>query len=80
MFIQLLRRTFAISQLEFHKSSDKLLDVIYIQNLITQLDIEEFDDLTYSEGVITLNVKAGEVYVINKQTPSQQIWIVSPYS
>ena len=80
MFRQLVKRAFGINPLEFHKACDKMLEVIDIQNLITQLDTEEFDDLLYSDGVITLNVKAGEVYVINKQTPNQQIWIVSPYS
>ena len=76
----IIRRSFAVSQLEFLKACDKMLDVWSMQALVTQLDVEEFEDLTHADGVITLNVKKGEVYVINKQTPNQQIWIVSPYS
>jgi len=47
---------------------------------VTQLDIEEFEDLIESEGVITLKVSEDLVYVINKQSPNKQVWIVSPVS
>ena len=65
---------------EYHKTANTFLDVLFNQKLAEQLDIEIFDDMDHSEGVVTLTVKPDKVYVINKQSPNQQIWLSSPYS
>jgi frataxin len=37
-------------------------------------------DISYSQGVLNINLGALGVWVINKQTPNRQIWWSSPIS
>lgn len=37
-------------------------------------------DVTYSNGVLTVELEKHGTYVINKQTPNKQIWLSSPFS
>ena len=37
-------------------------------------------DTTLADGVLTVKLKEHGTYVINKQTPNQQIWLSSPVS
>jgi frataxin len=37
-------------------------------------------DVTYSNGVLTVELDKFGTYVINKQTPNKQIWLSSPFS
>ena len=37
-------------------------------------------DVTYSNGVLTVELDKYGTYVINKQTPNRQIWLSSPFS
>lgn len=37
-------------------------------------------DVTYSNGVLTVELDKYGTYVINKQTPNKQIWLSSPFS
>jgi frataxin len=37
-------------------------------------------DVTYSNGVLTVELGKIGTYVINKQTPNKQIWLSSPFS
>ena len=37
-------------------------------------------DVTYSNGVLTVELDQHGTYVINKQTPNKQIWLSSPFS
>ena len=37
-------------------------------------------DVTYSSGVLTVELDKYGTYVINKQTPNKQIWLSSPLS
>lgn len=37
-------------------------------------------DVTFSNGVLTVELDQHGTYVINKQTPNKQIWLSSPFS
>ncbi|CAF0818714.1 unnamed protein product [Didymodactylos carnosus] len=37
-------------------------------------------DVTYSNGVLTVDLGQNGTYVVNKQTPNRQIWLSSPRS
>ncbi|KAL5255274.1 hypothetical protein ACHWQZ_G014619 [Mnemiopsis leidyi] len=43
-------------------------------------DVPELFDVEYNGEVLTLKIKEGFTYVINRQTPNQQIWLSSPIS
>lgn len=79
MFPKLLRRLL-LTEYEFSKISKDLLQVTPTQALSEKLDLDIFEDLNYSDGVMTLKLKDQSTYVINKQTPNRQIWLSSPVS
>lgn len=43
-------------------------------------DSGEMEDVTTSDGVLTIVTKPGETFVINRHTPTHQIWLASPFS
>jgi frataxin len=55
---------------------DKLEDLVEHETS----DIASESDVTYSNGVLTVNLGAVGTYVINKQSPNRQIWLSSPVS
>ena len=69
----------ALSEVMFHKESDRALDTIYekFEELLEQVDLED-GDVELSQGVLTLKLGGLGTYVINKQTPNRQIWLSSP--
>ena len=38
------------------------------------------EDVTYSSGVLKLEMNNAKIYVFNKQAPNKQLWLSSPYS
>ena len=63
---------------EFQQLATKTLD-----NLADALDTLDADgdlDLEYHGGIITITLASGKQFIINKHTPSQQIWLSSPIS
>lgn len=60
---------------EFQKLAEKTLD-----KLADALDDDSCLDVEYQAGVITITIDSGKQFVINKHTPSQQIWLSSPIS
>lgn len=55
----------------------------FLQKIREQLDKyseDVIEDVTYAAGVLTINFANGNQYIINRQTPTQQIWLVSPLS
>lgn len=56
----------------------------YLETLSDDLEelAESFPniDAELTHGVMTLTVAPGMTYVINKQPPNKQIWLLSPYS
>ncbi|XP_046392273.1 frataxin, mitochondrial [Ischnura elegans] len=69
--------------LAYEKACDETLDSLaeYFEELIDRSAHLKDADVTYGDGVLT--VKFGDpygTYVINRQTPNQQIWLSSPFS
>jgi len=65
---------------QFHTRVDALLDGLYsaIEEANDAQDC--LDDALLHDGVLTLILNTGKQYVINKHTPSRQIWLSSPVS
>lgn len=54
-----------------------------LQELQDKLDAASLDadqDISYSDGVLTIKLGGKGTYVINKQSPNQQLWFSSPIS
>lgn len=69
------------------KISDSQYNAIsneYLETLSDDLEelAENFPniDAELTQGVMTVTVAPGMTYVINKQPPNKQIWLLSPYS
>ncbi|VDN58320.1 unnamed protein product [Dracunculus medinensis] len=72
-----------ISELEYHKEADKLLEKLndYLDSFPDKFSCDDYFDINYSMGVLTAKISSSiGVYIINKQTPSRQIWLSSPIS
>ncbi len=63
---------------EYHQKAEPALEnlVKFAEELEDSYDVE----VEYESGVITLTMPNKRQYVINKHTPSRQIWVSSPYS
>ncbi len=63
---------------EYHQKADpKMHELLeFCEELEEQYDVEA----ELEEGVLNLKMPDGRQYVINKHTPSRQIWVSSPYS
>ena len=67
------------SEAEFHQVADQTLEDI--ENAIEDLLVEEDEvETSLSSGVLTITLGKHGTWVINKQTPNQQIWWSSPLS
>lgn len=68
------------SESDFHTVADDTLDAI--QDAIDDaLDTTDLDyEVTLASGVLTLTLPGKGTWVINKQTPNQQLWWSSPLS
>ena len=83
---RLLTTTFHTEN-DFHDVADDLLDRIEVRleqdNVIETIESKitkgEFDVMN-SQGVLTIDLGNFGTWVINKQTPNQQIWWSSPIS
>ena len=47
---------------------------------IEKFNQDVIDDVVYTDGVLTINFANGHIYILNRQTPTHQIWLVSPLS
>ena len=69
---------------EYHAAADDLLEATQAAIEVALEDRLGSDfDTDYSQGVLTVSLGAaggGGTYVLNKQTPNQQIWWSSPVS
>jgi frataxin len=68
-----------MSEHQFHELSEHTLDdlVDRIEAFVEGLALEDAD-VSYSQGVLSLNLGPLGTYVLNKQTPNRQIWMSSP--
>ena len=48
--------------------------------MVETLDIDENLDIEQSNGMLTIEFPNGKQFVINRQIPTQQIWLSSPIS
>ncbi|ROT85939.1 hypothetical protein C7M84_003600 [Penaeus vannamei] len=71
-----------IDQSTYEHVSDETLESLteYLEELVESDYAPEDSDVTFSTGVLTLQLGNAGTYVINKQTPNKQIWLSSPTS
>ena len=64
----------------YHRIADESLETIQdtIEEILEGAGIEA--EISYASGVLTMSLPPHGTYVINKQTPNQQIWWSSPFS
>lgn len=55
-------------------------ELAYLTDTLESADSEGLLDIEYLDGVLTLQLEDGGTYVINKHTPTRQIWVSSPVS
>eukprot|EP00744_Colponema_vietnamica_P019823 GILI01028075.1.p1 GENE.GILI01028075.1~~GILI01028075.1.p1 ORF type:complete len:189 (+),score=18.86 GILI01028075.1:29-568(+) len=67
-----------LSESEFHSLSDSFL--LNLHDEVENLSLEALEDISLSQGVLTIKLGKKGTYVINKQTPNRQIWFSSPIS
>ena len=62
----------------FHKISDPILSQLleFAEELENSYDVEP----NLESGVLSIVMPDGREYIINKHTPSRQIWVSSPYT
>jgi frataxin len=71
------------SEAEYHSVADRTLHTI--QDAVEVIIEEKMDtpienDISYAAGVLTISFPSIGTWVLNKQTPNQQIWWSSPIS
>jgi frataxin len=68
------------STIEYETIADETLDSLTETFEILLEKHKLPSDVTYSNGVLTVELDKYGTYVINKQTPNKQIWLSSPFS
>lgn len=63
---------------EFQQLATEALD--NLADALDTLDASGDLELEYQGGIITIILPSGKQFIINKHTPSQQIWLSSPIS
>ena len=65
---------------EYHRVADETLETIQdvVEETLEEAGVDA--EVTLASGVLTLSLPPHGTYVINKQTPNQQIWWSSPVS
>jgi len=72
----------AFSKLECTKRFTMLAEKL-LNDLTDALEEEEhamFEEINFSNGVLTIDMADGRSFVLNKQTPNLQVWLSSPIS
>ncbi|XP_028143376.1 frataxin homolog, mitochondrial [Diabrotica virgifera virgifera] len=66
----------------FEKVCEKTLESLtdFFEELVESNDKLKSADVSYSSGVLTVNLGQYGTYVINRQSPNKQIWLSSPKS
>ncbi len=61
---------------KFHLQADK-----FLTELAEKIESKiETNELEYLQGVLTLELVNGSIFVLNKHEPTKQIWLSSPKS
>jgi len=68
------------SQVDYETIVDETLESLTetFENLLDKHKLPS--DVTYGNGVLTVELDKYGTYVINKQTPNRQIWLSSPFT
>nr|XP_023019183.1 frataxin homolog, mitochondrial [Leptinotarsa decemlineata] len=66
----------------FEKACDETLESLteFFEELVESRKELENADISYSSGVLNVNLGKYGTYVINRQSPNKQIWLSSPTS
>lgn len=74
-------RRFFNSEGEYHTVADETLEDLQdaVEGALEDANIPEFE-ITFASGVMTLVMPPTGTWVINKQSPNQQLWWSSPLS
>lgn len=80
MIIRSLSSDLELSSNEYEKVADETLESLTDTFEILLEKHKLSSDVTYSNGVLTVELDKYGTYVINKQTPNKQIWLSSPFS
>ena len=69
------------SEKDYLEKVDEILDYLFetLSDLENNFD-NILEDVQHSEGVLKFKVNGLGTYVLNKQTPNQQLWLSSPLS
>ena len=69
-----------LSEIDYETVADETLESL-TEEFEHVLEKEKISsDVTFSNGVLTVELDQHGTYVINKQTPNKQIWLSSPIS
>jgi len=52
----------------------------FFEDIIESTPIFKTADVSFGDGVLTVNLDTHGIYVINRQSPNKQIWLSSPIS
>uniref|UniRef100_A0A0K8TJI2 ferroxidase n=1 Tax=Lygus hesperus TaxID=30085 RepID=A0A0K8TJI2_LYGHE len=71
-----------IGPAEYEKVCDTTLESLFefFDTLLDKNSTLKGGDVTYGDGVLTVNLGQHGTYVINRQSPNKQIWLSSPLS
>ncbi|CAF0735288.1 unnamed protein product [Adineta ricciae] len=75
-----IRLLSSLSPIEYETIADETLESLTEAFEILLEKHKLPSDVTYSNGVLTVELEKFGTYVINKQTPNKQIWLSSPFS
>ena len=77
-------RRYFYSEAEYHKVADATLESLMdaVESVLESSDVSEDEnfEVNLAAGVLTIQVPPHGTWVINKQTPNQQLWWSSPQS
>ena len=80
LIIRSLSSEAELSANDYEKIADETLESLTETFEILLEKHKLSSDVTYSNGVLTVELDKYGTYVINKQTPNKQIWLSSPFS
>jgi len=67
-----------MNETNFHQIADSFL--AKIAAALEEADSRGALELDYLGGILNIEIPPGKQYVINKHTPTRQIWLASPVS
>eukprot|EP00291_Cryptomonas_curvata_P004361 CAMPEP_0172182114 /NCGR_PEP_ID=MMETSP1050-20130122/18211_1 /TAXON_ID=233186 /ORGANISM="Cryptomonas curvata, Strain CCAP979/52" /LENGTH=146 /DNA_ID=CAMNT_0012855507 /DNA_START=6 /DNA_END=443 /DNA_ORIENTATION=- len=69
-----------ITEAEYHSMASAVLDAILDRLEVLEDESPGMEVESSGDGVVTVKVRGKGTWVLNKQTPSRQLWLSSPIS